>query len=47
MGEEGKLIDEDAVERPALAFGLRLDPLDNVGRQPQYIRLVRPGSGGL
>jgi hypothetical protein len=31
MGEQRKLIDDDAVERAALALGLRLDSLENVG----------------
>ena len=44
MGEQGKLIDENAAERAALSFGLHFDPLQNVGRQtagtPEWFALV-------
>jgi hypothetical protein len=42
MGEQGKLIDDDAVERAARSFGLRLDPFENVGRQPQVHPIGSP-----
>jgi hypothetical protein len=42
MGEQRKFIDDDAVERAARSFGLRLDPFENVSRQPQVHPIGSP-----